>query len=124
MPEDADQDILERLVCLFRFCVANAGDGLAWGFHLHDTPCAFRYPFQSLRYALVGSPHRISRQPTEITTTTPEGKDGIIKHSNSLDMLGRMMQQPRGIAETRLGINRACGGAQPRWLALAKGYGE
>ena len=37
-----------------RFCVANAGGGLAWGLHLHGTPCAFRYPFIEVRtYGLV-----------------------------------------------------------------------
>ena len=37
-----------------RFCVANAGNGLAWGLHSHDSPCAFRYPFIEVRtYGLV-----------------------------------------------------------------------
>ena len=42
----ADQRVVPTLI--FRFCVVNTEGGLAWGFHLHDTP--FRYP--SLRYAL------------------------------------------------------------------------
>ena len=54
MPPDRHLPILHRRRLLptpgSRFCVANAGSGLAWGLHSHDTPCAFRYPL--LRYAL------------------------------------------------------------------------